>query len=57
MIRFTEAAAPPRITKPAATVGRSANANAARDAVAETDARRKRSRAAKSKLVKRKTKP
>ena len=54
MIRFTEAPTPPRVTKPAAVVDCSAKANAAREAVAETDARRKRSRAAKPKPAKRK---
>ena len=54
MIRFTEAPAPPRVTKPAAAVDRKAKANAAREAVAETDAHRKRSRTAKPKSAKRK---
>ena len=54
MIRFTEAPAPPRVTKPAAAVDRKAKANAAREAVAKTDALRKRSRAAKPKPAKRK---
>ena len=56
MIRFTEAPAPPRVVKPAAVVDRSAKANAAREAVAETDAHRKRNRAAGPKPPKRKTK-
>lgn len=55
MIRFTEPTAPPRVIKPAATVDRSAKANAAREAVADTDARRKRNCVAKPKPTKRKT--
>ena len=47
MIRFTEAAAPPLVTKPTATVDRSAKADAARAAVTETEIRRKRGRPAK----------
>ena len=54
MIRFTEPAAPPRVTKPAAVVDRSAKANAAREAVAGTEDSRKRGRAAKPKPAKRK---
>ena len=49
MIRFTEAPTPPRVTKPAAVVDRSAKANAAREAVAEAEIRRKRGRPAKRK--------
>ena len=49
MIRFTEAPAPPRVTQPATVVDLKAKANAAREAVAETDVRRKRDRPPKRK--------
>ena len=56
MIRYTEAPTPPRVIKPATSGERNAKANAAREAVAETDDRRKRGRAAKPKTAKRNTK-